>query len=443
MKKKIIRLSLVKHSGQDLLLLGFEQDGYIGEVIRTTKVASWNILFKSWYVIYNLENLKQLQETLGDIANFNLSEAEDTLRRRNLYYKSNYRVRRDHRALPRKGDLTEKDESSNKDEFSRIKENIQKAANSWSHHKTSAYSSSGSVGQKKQIALKSSLPVNSSKTVKDLAEFEAFMKQKRYSPSTVKTYLSSVRQFFDYSGADAGEVTDNDVKQFTRIIIERGYSASFQNQVVSGLKLFFSRIHQKHINTEKIERPRREHKLPHVLSKTEIKKIISAPGNLKHRSMLSLIYACGLRRSELLNLKPADIDSSRRLLIINQGKGNKDRVVPLPDKILSGLREYYIAYRPVTWLFEGQSSNRKYSATSLAKVLKTAVKKAGLNKPVSLHWLRHSYATHLLEQGTDIRIIQELLGHKSSKTTEIYTHVSTQSLQQIKSPIEDIDILNC
>jgi integrase/recombinase XerD len=187
-----------------------------------------------------------------------------------------------------------------------------------------------------------------------------------------------------------------------------------------------------------IERPRREHRLPNVLSKEEVKAILAAPVNLKHRAMLSLIYACGLRRSELLNLKPADVDSNRKLLIIRQGKGNKDRVVAISEKTIGMLRDYYKAYRPKVWLFEGQVSGEKYPEESLAKVLKNSCAKAGIKKPETPHWLRHSFATHLLESGTDLRYIQELLGHKSSKTTEIYTHVSIKSLQKIRSPFDDL-----
>jgi integrase/recombinase XerD len=151
-----------------------------------------------------------------------------------------------------------------------------------------------------------------------------------------------------------------------------------------------------------------------------------------------LIYACGLRRSEVLNLKPNDIDSKRGILIIRNGKGKKDRITPLPEKIIKQLREYYIAERPVTWLFEGQVKGERYSEKSLESVLKRSAGKAGIMKPVTLHWLRHSFATHLLEAGTDLRYIQELLGHSSSRTTEIYTHVSIQSIQKIKSPYEDL-----
>jgi len=154
--------------------------------------------------------------------------------------------------------------------------------------------------------------------------------------------------------------------------------------------------------------------------------------------MLSLLYSCGLRRSELLQLLPADIDRNRKMVIIRQGKGNKDRVVPLSDKISLMLGDYIKTYKPEHYLFEGMVPGTAYDERSLANVLKQSVTKAEINKPVSLHWLRHSYATHILEAGTDLQYIQELLGHKSSRTTEIYTHVSTHSLQKIKSPFDDL-----
>ena len=151
-----------------------------------------------------------------------------------------------------------------------------------------------------------------------------------------------------------------------------------------------------------------------------------------------MIYSCGLRRSELLNLKPSNIDSKRNIVLLKNAKGKKDRIAPLSPKILKMLREYYSEYKPTVWLFEGQTKSEQYSEFSLQSVLKQALKKVNITKPVTLHWLRHSYATHLLESGTDLRYIQELLGHNSSKTTEIYTHVSTKSIQQIKSPFDDL-----
>jgi integrase/recombinase XerD len=154
--------------------------------------------------------------------------------------------------------------------------------------------------------------------------------------------------------------------------------------------------------------------------------------------MLSLIYSCGLRCNELLSLKPTNIDSKRNLILIRHAKGKKDRIVPLSPKILGMLRDYYVAYKPSVYLFEGQNKNSQYDSRSLQLVLKQALKKVKISKPVTLHWLRHSYATHLLENGTDLRFIQELLGHKSSKTTEIYTHVSTKSIQCINSPFDTL-----
>ena len=208
--------------------------------------------------------------------------------------------------------------------------------------------------------------------------------------------------------------------------------------MVNGVKLFFRQIENRKLDIALVHRPKRPKLLPNVLSKEEVKLILNAHSNIKHRTMLSLIYSCGLRRSELINLKPQDIDSKRNLIFIKQSKGKKDRIVPLSPKILELLREYYKIYKPITWLFESVKGNELYDERSLSNVLKQALVKAGITKPVSLHWLRHSYATHLLESGTDLRYIQELLGHNSSKTTEIYTHVSTKSIQNIKSPFDEL-----
>ena len=154
--------------------------------------------------------------------------------------------------------------------------------------------------------------------------------------------------------------------------------------------------------------------------------------------MLSLIYSCGLRRSELINLKPMDIDSKRNIVTIRQSKGKKDRIVPLSIKVLEILRQQYKAEQPEIWLLEGQKKGTQYDERSLVSVLKQALEKAKIKKPVSLHWLRHSYATHLLEAGTDLSYIQEILGHSSSRTTEIYTHVSTRNIQKIISPFDSL-----
>jgi site-specific recombinase XerD len=273
-----------------------------------------------------------------------------------------------------------------------------------------------------------------------LQAFKIWLENQRYSPNTIKTYTETLSVFFRYYHQKSiSELSTQDIVAFNNnYIIKQGHSYSYQNQFVNALKLFYSKIEKQVINPELIMRPRGEKKLPNVLSKEEVKKILESLQNIKHKAMLSLIYACGLRRGELLRIKPQDILSDRKLLHIKQSKGKKDRIVPMSDKLLEMLREYYKTYKPKVWLFEGQQAGDPYSEKSLESVLKQAVTKANINKPVTLHWLRHSYATHLLESGTDLRYIQELLGHNSSRTTEIYTHVSNKSIQQIKSPFDDL-----
>ena len=241
-----------------------------------------------------------------------------------------------------------------------------------------------------------------------------------------------------FSMKDITVISNDDLINFNNnYILKNNFSSSFQNQVVNAVKLYFSAIQHKKMDVELIHRPRREKVLPNVLSKEEIKAILDAPYNLKHRTMLAMIYSCGLRRGELLSLTKFDVDSKRMVVIIRMAKGKKDRIVPLSPKILSLLRDYYKSYNPKEFLFEGQGGG-KYSEKSLENVFKQSLLKANNKKPVTLHWLRHSYATHLLESGTDLRYIQDLLGHKSSKTTEIYTHVSTKNIQNIRSPFDDL-----
>jgi len=275
-----------------------------------------------------------------------------------------------------------------------------------------------------------------------LYKLKQWMAHKRYSESTIKTYLDSAKSFLMFVHPKPLQDVSNDdmVDYVNEYIIKRRLSFSYQNQAVNAVKLFFREIVKSKLDVEKFERPRREYKLPNVLSKAEVAAILKAHNNVKHKTMLSLIYACGLRRSELLYLKPTDIDSKRGLLIIRQAKGRKDRIIPISEKIIEMLRRYYMMYKPKVWLFEGQKVGEQYTAGSLQEVLKQSLEKSNIKKPVSLHWLRHSYATHLLEAGTDLRYIQELLGHKSSKTTEIYTHVSTKNIQKIKSPFDDLNL---
>jgi len=209
--------------------------------------------------------------------------------------------------------------------------------------------------------------------------------------------------------------------------------------MTSAIKTFYRISGRSHFDLQLLERPRKSRTLPKVFSKEEVKRILNATRNTKHKLLLWIIYSCGLRRSEITNILLTDLDRDRGVLHIREGKGRVDRIVPVSGKVWEKLDEYIDGFHPSKYLFEGQSGGR-YSVESVYRVFKQALHKAGIKKDVGVHSLRHSYATHLHESGLDIRYIQELLGHKSTRTTEIYTHVSRRNLVQVRSPIEDIDV---
>lgn len=310
----------------------------------------------------------------------------------------------------------------------------------WSNTKQSWYVPD-TIAYREQLGISTTTVMSPNEDgLRSLENFRRWLRSKRYSDSTITVYIDAAKSFLSFFNQNAvSDISNADVILYNNeYILKNHLSASYQNQVVSAIKLFFSTVENRKIEIESIHRPKRAKVLPNVLSKEEVKTILEAHSNIKHRAMLSLLYSCGLRRRELLDLKLGDIDSKRNIVIIKQAKGKKDRIAPLSPKVLELLREYYKGYKPKVWLFEGQVKGEQYSEQSLQSVLKQALEKVGIHKPVTLHWLRHSYATHLLESGTDLRYIQELLGHSRSRTTEIYTHVSTKSLQQIKSPFDDL-----
>ena len=269
--------------------------------------------------------------------------------------------------------------------------------------------------------------------------FREFLQANRYSESTIRSYTEGLKIFLFRINRPVEEISNPEAQDFFReYAYSKSLSISWQRMIINAIKLFFRRIENRRLDLENLVRPKKDKKLPNVLSLEEVKLILERTKNLKHRAMLSLVYACGLRCGELLSLCPDHIDSKRRLVLIKNAKGRKDRVVPIGDKILNLLRDYYKLYRPGRYLFEGSDRGSRYSERSFQLVIKQAAARAGIRKPVTLHWLRHSYATHLLENGTDLRYIQELLGHNSSRTTEIYTHVSRKSLSMIRSPFEDL-----
>jgi len=266
------------------------------------------------------------------------------------------------------------------------------------------------------------------------------LKRKNYSQNTQDTYLHYIKNYLDYCKDLHIDVHDS-ADVYIEELINKGYAISTQNQAINAIKFYLEHmLHQERVHID-IDRPFKPKYLPTVLSLAEVRAILDNTHNLKHKTILYTIYGCGLRIGEVLNLKIKDIDSSRSCITIRQTKGKKDRHVPLPDELLQQLRMYYRQYRPTNYLFEGKprpSAKRAslpYSASSIRSILRASVAKSRILKSVTPHTLRHSYATHLYEHGVSLRSIQVLLGHNSSKTTEIYTHVSNTHITSTPSPL--------
>lgn len=265
-----------------------------------------------------------------------------------------------------------------------------------------------------------------------------------YSLNTIHTYhyflLRYINAYKRVSIETIGEFGQEKINDYHRIMKEdKNYSTTTINQSVNAIKLYYLKVLKRDMVFEEVERPKREKTLPKVWSADEVQRIMSCVDNIKHKALLSLIYGGGMRIGEALSLKVHDINSKTMRVRINQAKGKKDRYTLLGHNSLKLLREYVKEFNPGEYLFEGQFGG-KYSSSSIGKVLDKAIKKSGVAKRGGLHVLRHSFATHMLESGTDIRYIQDLLGHYSSTTTEIYTHVSNKYLDNLKSPMDDLDI---
>jgi len=261
-----------------------------------------------------------------------------------------------------------------------------------------------------------------------------------YSKQTIRSYLSALNLFLDWLITNKVEkVTDDVIVNYLLFCKEtKNYSFSSMKQAIGAIRYFFLKVLKEKPPESLNINIRKPSYLPVVLSQKEVGKLISLTDNLKHKTILLLIYSAGLRLGELLNLKISDIDSESKKIHIRQSKGKKDRYVMLSENIFPLLRKYYKEYRPKDYLFEGQKGGQ-YSPKSVQSVFKRSLKKAGIRKKATVHSLRHSFATHLLDDGTDIRYIQELLGHKRLETTRIYTHVSSYSINKIKSPADNLD----
>jgi len=269
----------------------------------------------------------------------------------------------------------------------------------------------------------------------------AKLRELRYSQNTIDSYTYMFREFINYyADKELTDITEEEIVLYLQYLVtKRKVSTSYQNQAINAIKFYYERVMGGRRKVYLIERPREEKFLPEVLSQEEVTALLNATDNLKHKAILMTIYSGGLRVSEAVNLKIKDIDSNRMQIRVSQSKGKKDRYTLLSKKALEILRKYVSEYKPKEWLFEGLDGE-EYSRRTITEILRKSVEKTGIKKHVTVHTLRHSFATHLLEAGTDLRYIQNLLGHENTKTTEIYTHITTKGFDQIKSPLDNLDI---
>ncbi len=281
-----------------------------------------------------------------------------------------------------------------------------------------------------------------SSTTTYLKRYNEYLTLKNYSSGTITIYLSTLRIFFKYC-KEHSEATIDFQEYARRYILDvqsRGFSWSTINIQYSSLKLFCIKIKRDKWDVDHLPRPKKSKLLPRILSQQEVVRLIETPSNLKHRVIIAFMYATGLRISEALNIKLSDIDSDRLELFIHQGKGYKDRIVRIPEKLLDLLRVYYKKYKPKKYLFEGAIAAQRYSGASVRKIILKARSGAKITKPVSPHTLRHCYATHHLENGTDLVYLKEQLGHSKLMTTAKYIHLCQKRQRHINHPFEKLTI---
>jgi site-specific recombinase XerD len=277
-----------------------------------------------------------------------------------------------------------------------------------------------------------------------LSQAEQKLILKGYSPNTLKSYSSELSGFLKYfENHDLKNVTKDQIESYIYYLITKyKISDSRQNSAINAIKFYYEQVLNMPREYYDIQRPKRAHQLPNTLSKEEVIKLINSPGNLKHRAILNTIYSGGLRMGELLNLRIKDIHSNEGYIFLKGAKGKKDRHTLLSKYLLQLLRIYYKEFKPSYWLFEGQTGG-KYSAKSVQNIFRKAQQDSGVNPWSTPHTLRHSFATHLLEDGVNLRIIQIWLGHESSKTTEVYTHVVGLNNKKIENPLDNLmDAIN-
>ena len=269
-----------------------------------------------------------------------------------------------------------------------------------------------------------------------LYNLERELKIRGFSPQTVKSYLLYNKLFLQFSKKSPKLITNEDIRQYLLFLKDKNRSSSTLNVVLNALKFYYRQLLKRRFFFD-IKSAKKTNYLPTILSKEEIERMLLKTTNPKHNFLISLMYSAGLRVSETIKIRMRDFDLDRRMIMVRQGKGQKDRCTLLSEKLILVLKKQLLLKKPVDYLFTGAGGNGHLTTMSAEKIVKKAAESADISKKVSCHSLRHSFATHLLESGTSIRYIQELLGHKRLETTQIYTKVANNNLKNIKSPLDN------
>lgn len=390
-----IKLTIKLHNGSERLFAAFEYNKALNALIRELPGVRWSKTYKQWHFVLNKEVVTRLREKLKDVAHIDSTELKTQLEQRKEM-KMNERL----------------------------------------------VSSLTLNPDQKEEQLVKPMPANHTQLVA-LKAYVELLRLKNYSPNTLKTYKNWFIIFLNhFPDRKPSTITKYEIMDF--LMHHRNsakWSSTVQNQMINAIKFFYEQLLNRPQEVYDLPRAKKEFKLPAVFSEQELKRIIMATENLKHRTILCLAYSAGMRVSELVNLKIRDIDTDRMVITLRGAKGKKDRQVMLSPVILELMRAYYIGERvkPKVWLFEGQYGGQ-YTTRSIEEVIKNSKKKAGVTKKGSIHAFRHSFATHLMEGGTDIMTIKNLLGHNSLKTTSIYTHVSKKHIAKVQSPLDKLGL---
>ena len=457
MTQSVITLQHLTHRGGSHIALYFDYDTVLIAHVKKIEEIRWSQSNKCWYLPYREDYRTHLQSKLEDVhfkdLTVNIIETQQKTKVKKRYGINIRHNEKDH-LLYIKVPFVLKDEIkklngaqwhakaklwiayADEENLQQIKENI-----SGTNVVVTIAKSDFTLRNTKKEAYKN-LAELTELHKKELEQFKKWMIQKRYAGNTVKIYNSCLTVFFRYYSTKAiQDISIQDIERFNfDFIIKNAYSPKTQNQYISAVKTFYVKMKGINYELNHIERPIEGQKLPKVIPIEDIEAFLAGIPNIKHKIALSTIYSLGLRRGELINLKLEDISFKRDSVMILNAKGKKDRDLPLPGKLKELLETYYKQLKPRIWVIEGQKPGTSYSPTSLENIFHKYLGRVIKNHNFTLHSLRHSYATHLLDMGVDLRIIQELLGHKSSRTTEIYTHVSMKNLRNVKNPMDGFEI---